>query len=414
MNDIDIVDLKQKCHQLRTLCHTTNRETDWNDFRNVRNKLKTKIKSTKSSFYRKALSRKKPSEVWKVIHKILNPNGKRIRINPSELYKHFSTTSKRLTGRNNADLHVLKYIINNMSPSSVNKPSFKLRSVSYKETLQEVKRIRNGCSTGNDNMPISLVKLVAENVASPLTYIINECIRLSVFPVEWKCARISVIPKIGNPTTGDDYRPVSILPVLSKVFERLMMKQLFNFIETNNIYSPTQVGYRRNHSTNTILIKMRDDILNAMNKGKVTLSILADFSKVFNTVDYTVLIKQLSKLNMSPEFLNLILSYISDRSQYVKIDSNKSRHEKINWCTSRLHTGSHLLNIYVSDMKNKSDCPCIQYADDTNFYEHCKVSEIPQSITTLSNAAKSIYAWSRDNNLVFNPKKTKFMLFSTK
>ena len=65
-------------------------------------------------------------------------------------------------------------------------------------------------------------------------------------------------------------------------------------------------------------------------------------------------------------------------------------------------------------MKNEFDSPCIQYADDTNFYEHCKLSEIPQSITTLTNAAKSIYAWSRDNNLVFNPKKTKFMLFSTK
>ena len=110
MNDIDIVDLQQKCH-------TTNRQTDWNDFRNVRNKLKTKIKSAKSNIYRKALSSKKPSEVWKVIHKILNPNGKRIRINPDELNKHFSTTSKRLTGRSNADLHVLKYIINGMSPS---------------------------------------------------------------------------------------------------------------------------------------------------------------------------------------------------------------------------------------------------------------------------------------------------------
>ena len=60
-------------------------------------------------------------------------------------------------------------------------------------------------------------------------------------------------------------------------------------------------------------------------------------------------------------------------------------------------------------MKNEFDSPCIQYADDTNSYEHCKVSEIPQSITTLTNAAKSMYAWSRDNNLEFNPKKSKFM-----
>ena len=236
-----------------------------------------------------------------------------------------------------------------------------------------------------------------------------------MFPTEWKCARISVIPKIDNPTTGDGYRPISILPVLSKVFERLIMKQLCNFVEINDIYSSTQAGYRRNHSTNTILIKMRDDILNAMNKGEVTLSILADFSEAFDTFDYTVLIKKLCKLNMSPEFLHFILSYISDRSQYVQIDSNKSRHEKINFGVPQGSIlGPILFNIYVRDMKNKFDSPCIQYVDYTNFYEHCKVSEIPQSITILRNTAKSIYAWSKDNNLVFNPKKTKFMLFSTK
>ena len=95
---------QQKCHQLRTLCHTTNRETEWNVFCNVRNKLKTKIKRTKLNFYRKALSSKKSSEVWKVIGKILDPNGKRTQVNPNELSKHFSTTSKRLTGRDNADI----------------------------------------------------------------------------------------------------------------------------------------------------------------------------------------------------------------------------------------------------------------------------------------------------------------------
>ena len=136
-----------------------------------------------------------------------------------------------------------------------------------------------------------------------------------MFPTEWKC----VIRKIDNPTTDNDYRPISILPVLFKVFERLIMKQLCNFIEIINIYFSTQASYRRNYSTNIILIKMRD-ILNAMNKGAVTLSILADFSKAFDAVDYTVLIKKLSKLNMPPPFLHLILSCISDRTQYVQID----------------------------------------------------------------------------------------------
>ena len=99
----------------------------------------------------------------------------------------------------------------------------------------------------------------------------------------------------------------------------------------------------------------------------------------------------------------------------MQIDSNKSRHEKINFGVPQGSIlGPILFNIYCSTLKNKFDSPCIQYADGTNFYEHCKVSKIPQSITTLTNTAKSIYAWSRDNNLVFNPKKTKFMLFSTK
>ena len=147
--------------------------------------LKLKVKIRNKNFIVKHYL-VKSSKVWKVIYKIPKPNGKRIRVNPNELNKHFSTTSKRPTGRNNPDLNVLKYIINNMSPSSVNKPSFKLRFVSYKGTLQEIKNIRKDCSTGNDNIPISLVQLVAENIASPLLHIINERIRLTVFPTEWK------------------------------------------------------------------------------------------------------------------------------------------------------------------------------------------------------------------------------------
>ena len=77
----------------------------------------------------------------------------------------FESTQINLICRNNAGLHVLKYIINNMSLSLVNKSSFKLRTASYKEALQEVKSIRNDCSTGNDNIPVSLVKLVPENIA---------------------------------------------------------------------------------------------------------------------------------------------------------------------------------------------------------------------------------------------------------
>ena len=154
---------------------------------------------------------------------------------------------------------------------------------------------------------------------------------------------------------------------------------------------------------------MANDILNAMNKVEVTLFILADFSKAFDTVDYTVLIKKLSKLYMSPEFVHLTLSYISDTSQYKQIDSNKSRHEKINFSVPQGSIlGPILFNIHVSDVKNEFDSPCIHYADDDNFYEHGK------GYCNIDKRCKKHICMSRDNNLVLNPKKTKFMLFSTK
>ena len=116
-----------------------------------------------------------------------------------------------------------------------------------------------------------------EVLISPLTFVINNYIATNNFPDAWKTARISPIPKITQPVELKDYRPVSILPVLSKVYEKLVLQQLAVFIERESVYHQYQSGYRNNHSTATLLLKLHDDIKKAMKSSEVTIAIFTDY-----------------------------------------------------------------------------------------------------------------------------------------
>ena len=284
-----------------------------------------------------------------------------------------------------------------------------------KKSYVKLKNIRNDCSTGYDNIPIEFVKLVADFVSSPITHIINKSIDESTFPEAWKIARISPIPKITTPLDFNDYRPISILPTLSKLFKRIVMKQLVEFIDRRKLYSNTQSGFRKHHSTNTILLKLRDDILNAMEKGELTLAVLADFSKAFDTVDYEVLIRKLNTVHMSKSFQLFVLNYLTNRKQFIQIDDKSSSYATIHFGVPQGSIlGPILFNLYVCDMIEVSKSKCLQYADDTNIYDHCKPVNIKTCREQIGKSTEDILTWSDHNNLAFNNGKTKYMLFSTK
>ena len=293
--------------------------------------------------------------------------------------------------------------------------TFSLYRINHNQVLQEIKAIRSDCSTGGDSIPINMIKLVADVIASPLTAIINNSIDKNIFPDQWKTAKICPIPKIDNPMESKDFRLISLLPVMSKVFERIIMKQLIQYIENRTVYSDMQSGFRKNHSANTLLIKMRDDILNAMDKGEVTIAVLTDFSKAFDTVDYPTLLKKLHALNMSKNTLKLMASYLTERQQYVQIDDKLSTSELVTFGVPQGSIlGPVLFNLYVSDMdENCKNCACAQYADDSNLYKNCKPSNIMSSINYLEETLNDVYKWSEEKNLIFNPDKTKFMIFTT-
>lgn len=162
---------------------------------------------------------------------------------------------------------------------------------------------------------------MAERLVSSLTHIINSCLDRKEYHLLWKTVRISPIPKVDEPRTNNDYRPISILPVLSKVYDKLALPQIADFLTDNSILQSNVSSYRKCHSTATTMLAIRDDIPKVMKRGEIT---LADFSKAFDTVAFEKVLSKLHLMGFSRSALQWIASYFMDRKTFVQVDDRSS------------------------------------------------------------------------------------------
>ena len=241
-----------------------------------------------------------------MIHCILHPHPKRLTIDPDKLNECFPSTAERTVVLQPTEEEQYSKIEETIDSLPIdNDTAFDIRLVCYREVIKELQCIRSDCSTGPDHIRAKLLKLVAEYLASPLTNVINSLIANRQFSTAWKIARICAIPKGNEVVSEQDLRPISILPVMSKVYERLVLRQVNAFIKEHLIISSNISAYRKGPSTITVLQAIRDDVIKAMGRGEVTMMILADFSKAFDTVKFSTLIAKMSKLGFSTRILKV-------------------------------------------------------------------------------------------------------------
>ena len=178
-----------------------------------------------------------------------------LQADPSALNEFFNKTAERFA-RQNATTDGL--ILSHIDSLTSNHDSFKLQKVTYNDVLKSFKSLRNDCSTGYDNIPVSFIKPIAKYITSPLTFIINNLLEESKFLDQWKIARISPIPKISNPSELKDYCPISILPILSKVYK-------------NRFYIKKQTSSKHSkYTTNTNLVISRTTHLQLSSQNYMT------------------------------------------------------------------------------------------------------------------------------------------------
>ena len=226
-----------------------------------------------------------------------------------------------------------------------------------------------------------------------------------------KIAKVIPLFKSGDTTSFSNYRPVSVLPVFSKILERIMYNRLLAFINNNNLLYDYQFGFRNKRSPNLALIFLVDKISTALENGEYVLGLFLDFSKAFDTVDHEILFLKLEHYGIRGNALALFKNYLSNRSQYVVYNGLQSSKQRI---TCGVPQGSILgpllFLIYINDLGDVSDVLfTLLFADDSNLF--LSGTNPDELINKMNTELIKIVKWLEVNKLSLNLDKTHFMIF---
>ena len=297
------------------------------------------------------------------------------------------------------------------------KKELKEKFIFKKETPKRIEKIIDGLNAkvavGKDNISARLIKDAKETLAPIIAQIINIGYEKNIFPNSLKCAIIKPIFKDGNQNEITNYRPISILPVLSKIFERAAANQIIHFLEENNLLSKNQHAYRKFLSTTTCLFELITKIHSNLDNKKITAIASLDLSKAFDSINHELIINKLQNLGMGPSVTQWVHSYLENRKQATKFSNFISKEENVeSGVPQGSILGPLLFLCFTNDLPEflEKFCTVFSYADDTQLLvEANNATELQQKIEAVVEAAQK---WYNGNFMKNNTTKTEIIVFN--
>ena len=398
--------------------------------------LRKAIRAAKRDFYHKKFDQMKDSfkNTWKSINFILNRTKKK-----SEFPLSFLVNGQTITDKLEI-AEKMNEFFTGIGPSLAseidvtNKPDFThflaepsssqffIEYTDAEKVTDIINSLASKDSQGIDGISTKFLKLFANQLSRPLSFIINQSLYSGIFPTRLKIAKVVPIYKENDEPENlfQNYRPISILTAISKVFEKVMNLQLTAYLNVNGKFTPNQYGFRKNHSTELAAIEFVDRVSQSMIKDENPFSIFIDLSKAFDTLDHKILLHKLEHLGIKGNKLEWFKNYLTGRFQYVDIDGVQSKTLPI---TTGVPQGSilgpTLFLIYINDINTASNfLNFICYADDTTLEadlasakRQCGSSDIADISHFINNELEKVTNWLDVNMLSLNAGKTKLMVF---
>jgi hypothetical protein len=391
-------------------------------FCSIYNKLS---RSSKATYFQEQiqLAKYNVKKTWSILRTAINQHNNQVPL--PDHFKHNNNTLKdkrQIVERFNNFFSNIGYDISENVPLSQhsfshylqnkNPKSIFLDPVTPGDVIDVTSKIKSKRSLDHNNISSNLMKASIQNTAVPLTHIINLSLATGVVPQNMKIAKVIPIFKSGDRTLFTNYRPISILPVYSKILERIISKKLITFLNMSNQLYEHQYGFRPGHSTIHPIIQLLNQIAQENDKAKkhVTMSVFLDLSKAFDTISHDILIKKMENMGIRGVAQLWFKSYLSDRKQFMEFSNTKSSFENIKCGVPQGSIlGPILFLIYINDIKNSSKLSILCFADDTT------VSYSSQNIPDLHNVMhaelEKLNQWFRANKLCLNTQKTKYIIF---
>ena len=410
-----------KARRLRDIAHRkalkSGSLSDWSSYKSLRNRVNSMLRSAKAKYFENLSSSLKstPTKFWRHFRSLSRSckpsNGIQLSVSADVFNEYFLSIPHKTIANVTGSVPACEFLEKFLENKSV--PQMRFSCVDVGTVSSVVTNLNVHKATGADGVSARFVK-ASPFMVRVITVLINRCIESSTVPNQWKQAIVTPVPKVKHCTSMSHFRPISVLPTLSKILERILYDQMVSHLNKYNLLTPHQSGFRSGYSTHDVLLYVTDKWIRAIDRGEYTGAVFLDLAKAFDTVDHAILCSKLQCYGFHGASYALLCDYLLNRQQRLVFNGNTS-----DWGTVTIGVpqgsvlGPLLFALYINDLPSVVDYSTMDlYADDAELhYSHSDLGVVEAQVQSdLDKVAQ----WISSSHLCLNVVKSTAMLIGSR